>query len=151
MHAQCSAYSFISKLRKGEPRKNVNFYGFVHFLTMLQLFFPITDWRLFSISYIFYISKVLTKVCLRHKLNRTKQQKYLITENMFLGLSREFWSNSTPFPFWSQIHSHWLGHKVGPARQATYAGGPVRQQYAGVNYIPQSRTMSLAAGLIGDV
>ncbi len=102
---------------RGEPRKHVKFYGFVHFLTMLQLFFLTTDWRLFSISCIFYISKVLTKVCLRHTINRTKQQKYLIIVNMYLGFSREFWSNSTPLPFCSQIHSPWLGDKVNLCRR----------------------------------
>jgi hypothetical protein len=46
----------------------------------------------------------------------------------------------------SQIHSPcpggysplWLKVVV-PGRQATSAGGPVRQPYAGVNYIPQVR------------
>ncbi len=33
---------------------------------------------------------------------------------------------------------------VGPARQATYVDGPIRQPYAGVNYIPQSGTLNLA-------
>ncbi len=33
------------------------------------------------------------------------------------------------------------------ARQATEAGGPVRQPYAEVNYIPQSGTKNLATGV----
>ncbi len=36
------------------------------------------------------------------------------------------------------------GRVVVPARQAAKAGLPVRQPYAGVNFIPQSGTMNLA-------
>jgi hypothetical protein len=52
-----------------------------------------------------------------------------------------------------QIHRPWLrGQKwlchrvVVPARQTTQAGWPVRQPYAGVYYIPQSRTKNWATG-----
>ncbi len=46
-------------------------------------------------------------------------------------------------PDWGEKSQLW--HRVVvPARQAAYAGGPVRQSYARVNYIPQSGTMNLA-------
>ncbi len=42
----------------------------------------------------------------------------------------------------------WLRHLVViPARQATYAGKPMRQPYAGVNYTRQSGTMNFATGI----
>ncbi len=50
---------------------------------------------------------------------------------------------------WGQILSPWLtGYTVvvAPAHQARYAGGPVRQPYAIVDYIPQSGTKNL----VGD-
>ncbi len=47
-------------------------------------------------------------------------------------------------PDWGDIIDFW--HRIViPACQATYAGGPVRQPYATVDYIPQSGTKNLVS------
>ncbi len=80
------------------------------------------------------------------KVNRSYQQAHLGTVSQQQVYNTALWAVAKfTVPDW--------GIKLTPARvvvlahQATKDGGPVRQPYAGVSYIPYSGTMNLATGV----
>jgi hypothetical protein len=51
-------------------------------------------------------------------------------------------------PDWGDNVNSGIGLSYQPARQATWASGPVRQPYAGVDFIPQSGTKNSDIGIV---